>query len=267
MKAAIYARYSPDLQRPTSIEDQVRRCRQEIARRGWEEAALFSDSETPGTVSLGRSGYQRLQEGVRQQQFDGVVVDEISRLVQWIAKGKLVEDLETEMMAAEARRDHLRRQLAQARAAQRPMDIDVLPAAVRRIVSDLRRMLAAGQVEKVKSALSRLVARIEVHEDPRPGWKRPGAKRVVRGSLEALLRLTGKAESVGSPGGILPGVAEETPPQVYVMRGRGWYGTRVASKELNPRQASAADMVAEPKASKCTALDLRGRRSWNRHPV
>ncbi len=61
------------------------------------------------------------------------------------------------------------------------------PDAVRRIISDLRGMLAAGQVEKVKSALSRLVSPIEVHEDPRPGRKRPGAKLVLRGSLEALL--------------------------------------------------------------------------------
>ena len=75
MRAAIYARYSSDLQRPASIEDQVRRCRAEIARRGWHEAALFSDSETPGTVSRGRDGYQRLQQGVRQKQFGVLVVD------------------------------------------------------------------------------------------------------------------------------------------------------------------------------------------------
>ena len=127
---------------------------------------------------------------------------QISRLVQWIAKGKLVEDLETQMMAAEARRDQLRRQLAGARAAASTEGIEMLPAAVRKIVSDLRGMLAAGQVEQVKSALSRLVTSIEVHEDPRPGRKRPGAKLEVRGNLQALLQLTGKVESVGSPGGI-----------------------------------------------------------------
>ena len=41
---------------------------------------------------------------------------QIGRLVQWIAKGKLVEHLERQMAAAEARRDYLRRQLAQAQA-------------------------------------------------------------------------------------------------------------------------------------------------------
>ena len=130
------------------------------------------------------------------------VEQEISRLVGWIAKGKLVEDLEQLMTAAEIRRDHLRRELARTREMASPPGVDVLPVAVRKIVSDLRGMLAAGQVEKVKSALSRLVNRIEVHEDPRPGWKRPGAKLVVRGNLGALLQLTGKVTSGGSPGGI-----------------------------------------------------------------
>ena len=130
------------------------------------------------------------------------VEQEISRLVDWIAKGKLVGDLEQKMAAAEIRRDYLRRELARTRAANASPGIDLLPSAVKRIVSDLREMLAAGQVEKVKSALSRLVTSIEVHEDPRPKRKRPGAKLEVRGNLEALLQLTGKVTSVGSPGGI-----------------------------------------------------------------
>ena len=127
---------------------------------------------------------------------------EIARLVQWIAKGKLVDDLERQMMAAEARRDHLRRELAGARAPASIEGIDTLPGAVRKIVSDLQEMLKAGQVEKVKSALSRLVTSSEVHEDPRQGRKRPGAKLKLKGNLQALLTLTGKVTSGGSPGGL-----------------------------------------------------------------
>jgi len=55
---------------------------------------------------------------------------------------------------------------------------------------------------------------------PRPGRKRPGAKLVVRGSLEALLRLTGKVESVGSPGGIPTLLTIGTPAQEYRLWGR-----------------------------------------------
>jgi transposase len=146
------------------------------------------------------------------------VEGQIGRLVQWIAKGRLVEDLETQMGAAEARRDHLRQELARARAAEPPTGIDVLPTAVRKIVSDLRAMLQAGQVENLKRILSRLVTTIEVHEDPRPGRKRPGAKLVVRGSLEALLQMTGKVTTGNSPGGILPLLTFPLPPRAVRLQ-------------------------------------------------
>ena len=35
MRAAVYARYSSDLQRDASIEDQVRICRARIEAEGW----------------------------------------------------------------------------------------------------------------------------------------------------------------------------------------------------------------------------------------
>jgi DNA invertase Pin-like site-specific DNA recombinase len=80
MRAAVYARYSSDLQRPASIEDQVRQCRAEITRRGWQEAAVHSDSEIPGMVSQGRPGYQRLLKAAKAGEFGVIVVDELSRL-------------------------------------------------------------------------------------------------------------------------------------------------------------------------------------------
>jgi site-specific DNA recombinase len=36
MRAVIYARYSSELQREASIEDQVRICRRLIGDRGWQ---------------------------------------------------------------------------------------------------------------------------------------------------------------------------------------------------------------------------------------
>ena len=44
MRAVIYARYSTDLQREASIEDQVRICRQRIDREGWTLVATYSDA-------------------------------------------------------------------------------------------------------------------------------------------------------------------------------------------------------------------------------
>jgi DNA invertase Pin-like site-specific DNA recombinase len=157
---------------------------------------------------------------------------EIGRLVDWIAKGVLVEDLEERMLAAKQRRDHLRGELAKLAAAEVPTGLEVLPSAVRKIVSDLRGMLAAGQTEKVKSALSRLVTRVEVHEDPRPGRKRPGAKLVVRGSLEALLQMTGKVESVHSPGGILTPLIFRLPPRTIRLLDRHSHSSGLEQRRL-----------------------------------
>jgi hypothetical protein len=75
-------------------------------------------------------------------------------------------------------------------------------------------------VEKVKSALSRLVTRVEVHEVPRPNRKRPGAELAVHGNLETLLQLTGKAESVNSPGGILTLLIFRPPARRVSLQGR-----------------------------------------------
>jgi len=41
--AAIYARYSSDLQREASIEDQIRICRERAAREGWP---IYKDTAT-----------------------------------------------------------------------------------------------------------------------------------------------------------------------------------------------------------------------------
>jgi hypothetical protein len=99
-------------------------------------------------------------------------------------------------------------------------------------------MLAAGQVEQVKSALSRLVTSIEVHEDPRPGRKRPGAKLVVQGNLEALLQLTGaKATSGGSPGGIRTFATIQPQAREWTLQGRWYRAGSVASDQGQPRYA------------------------------
>lgn len=43
MRAAIYARFSTQMQRDASIEDQVRLCRERAEREGWQVVETFSD--------------------------------------------------------------------------------------------------------------------------------------------------------------------------------------------------------------------------------
>ena len=47
MRAAIYARYSSDLQSEASIEDQVRLCRGRIEHEGWQLVEVYSETGPP----------------------------------------------------------------------------------------------------------------------------------------------------------------------------------------------------------------------------
>ena len=78
-RAAIYARYSSDLQRDASIEDQVRLCRDRIEREGWSLAATYTDHAISGANRL-RPGYQRLLEDARAGAFNTLVAEALDRL-------------------------------------------------------------------------------------------------------------------------------------------------------------------------------------------
>ena len=79
MRAAIYARYSSDMQRDASIEDQVRICKERIKREGWSLAATYSDRAMSGAQVL-RPGYQKLLQDVRGGGIDFVVAEAIDRI-------------------------------------------------------------------------------------------------------------------------------------------------------------------------------------------
>ena len=79
MRAAIYARFSTDLQSAASIDDQVRVCRERIEREGWTYLHAYSDRAMSGTSQL-RPGYQKLLEDARDRLFDVVVAEALDRL-------------------------------------------------------------------------------------------------------------------------------------------------------------------------------------------
>jgi site-specific DNA recombinase len=78
-RAVIYARYSSDLQRAASIEDQVRLCKERIKREGWRLTATYVDRAQSGSHHL-RPGYQKLLSDARSNSFDLVVAEALDRL-------------------------------------------------------------------------------------------------------------------------------------------------------------------------------------------
>ena len=84
MRAAIYARYSSDLQQETSIDDQLAVARRFAADHGWRvlKDHVYSDSAVSGASINGRAGIQSLLAAVAQRPkpFDVVLVDDSSRV-------------------------------------------------------------------------------------------------------------------------------------------------------------------------------------------
>jgi site-specific DNA recombinase len=79
MRAVIYARYSSDQQRATSIDDQIRLCKERIACEGWTLVQVYRDAAISGATTL-RPGYQAMLEGAREAEFDIVVAEALDRL-------------------------------------------------------------------------------------------------------------------------------------------------------------------------------------------
>ncbi|WP_240637656.1 recombinase family protein [Paracoccus aestuarii] len=75
----IYARYSSDLQSASSIEDQIRVCRQLCAKQGWVVVDTVEDRAISGASHL-RPGFQRLHEAARDGVCDVIVAEALDRL-------------------------------------------------------------------------------------------------------------------------------------------------------------------------------------------
>ena len=78
-RVALYARYSSDRQRDASIEDQLRQCRERVAREGWTIVETYSDRAISG-ASLVRSGIQSLLADGQAGRFDMVLSEALDRL-------------------------------------------------------------------------------------------------------------------------------------------------------------------------------------------
>jgi site-specific DNA recombinase len=79
MRAAIYARYSTDLQREQSIDDQFRVAERIAERHIFTVTAKFSDQAMSGGTTQ-RPGYQRMLAAARRHEFEVIVAEDTSRL-------------------------------------------------------------------------------------------------------------------------------------------------------------------------------------------
>jgi site-specific DNA recombinase len=98
-KAAVYARYSCENQRETSIDDQIRRCR-ELAQRqqlNIDDSLIFTDAALSGTDKHRdrRDGYKAMLEAWDAGKFDFILADDFNRLTRdGVEQAYLVRRLE-----------------------------------------------------------------------------------------------------------------------------------------------------------------------------
>jgi len=81
VRAAIYARYSSENQRPESITDQIASCRRLAVERGYQVDGdrIFTDEAASG-ARQDREGLAALRRAAEGRCFDVVLVDDLSRL-------------------------------------------------------------------------------------------------------------------------------------------------------------------------------------------
>lgn len=96
LRAALYARYSTDQQRQTSIDDQLRAAHERAAREGWEVVATHADEGISGSVPVAlRAGGKGLLAGALASRWEVLIVEGLDRLSREIGEAEqLVKRLE-----------------------------------------------------------------------------------------------------------------------------------------------------------------------------
>jgi site-specific DNA recombinase len=78
--AAIYARYSSDLQKDRSIDDQIALCKEIALRNGYSVAEIFTDRAKSGASMFERDGLLALMNAAKKRDFQAVISESLSRL-------------------------------------------------------------------------------------------------------------------------------------------------------------------------------------------
>src|SRR5262245_63461189 len=83
-RCSIYARFSTEMQRTTSLDDQIRNCRRFATQMGWQilEDHVYQDTALSGFGVEQRPAYQRLVATALSTApaFSVILVDDLSRL-------------------------------------------------------------------------------------------------------------------------------------------------------------------------------------------
>ena len=80
LKAAVYARFSTDLQNDRSIDDQLELCRTFAKNQSLNPVLTFEDRAQSGASIVGRNGIARLMRAAQEGQYQVLIVEALDRL-------------------------------------------------------------------------------------------------------------------------------------------------------------------------------------------
>jgi len=214
-RAVIYARYSTDIQRPESIEDQFEVCRRYAEPNGWAVVRQYDDAALSGQ-SLDRPGYQRLLRDAARREFDVLVCEAIDRLGRTLAEiASMYERLTFWGVKVYAKNIGL----------VTPMHIAVMGMMAEMMVSDTRDRVKRGQLGRARAGRipGGLAYGYEVVPPP-PGAKEAGERRIVPAEASIVRRIFAEYAGGRSPRQIARRLNEERVPG---PQGRPWGDTTI----------------------------------------
>lgn len=80
IRAALYARYSSEMQNERSIEDQIAICQQHAEREGYEIAKVYADRAKTGASLVDRDGLLSILRDAKEGRFDVLIVESLDRI-------------------------------------------------------------------------------------------------------------------------------------------------------------------------------------------
>ena len=209
-RAAIYARYSSDEQRPESIEDQILKCRRCCDAMGWEVVATYSDAAFTGATVL-RPEYQRLLQDAERGVFDIVVVEAVDRLSRRLADLANFHDI------VEFRKVRL---FATDRGEINGLMIGILGAMAQAFLDDLKGKTKRGLTGKILTGLSAGSLAYGYRVDP----DTKGKRLIVDHEAEVVRRIFEDYAAGASPRAIASKLNAEGVPG---PGGRQWIDTTI----------------------------------------
>ena len=84
VRAGVYARYSSDNRRESSIEDQVEVCRRYAEVQGWEIIEVYPDRALSGAIRF-RPAFEQMQVDAEARRFDAIIVEALDPLSRKLA--------------------------------------------------------------------------------------------------------------------------------------------------------------------------------------